>query len=104
MANDVPTIAMRARRSGPRFWYREEVKSHDEPARPDHYLVARAQACVTGANAHELHALLGIYHGLCLLGTEDESVRRRIESVEQRIRAFCQSVRLIETRADAANL
>jgi hypothetical protein len=57
----------------------------------DHYLVARAEACATGANAHELHALLGNYCELCLAAEHDLTVRPRIERLEQRLRAFCRA-------------
>ena len=57
----------------------------------DHHLVARTQACVTGANAHDVHALLGNYYELCLIAQEDESIRMRVRHVEQRLRAFCQT-------------
>ena len=62
-----------------------------EPSPIDHYLVARVQACVTGANAHNLHALLGNYYELCLIADPDASLRVRVASLEQRLRAFCQS-------------
>ena len=67
------------------------VKSCRHTSSFDHYLVARAQACGTGANAHDLHALLGNYCELCLLAEEDPTVLPRIERIEQKLRAFCQS-------------
>jgi hypothetical protein len=63
----------------------------------DHFLVARAEACITGANAHELHALLGNYHGLCLLAADDEAMLVRVEHIERKLRAFCQTSQLAET-------
>jgi hypothetical protein len=62
----------------------------------DHYLIARAQACLTGANAHDLYSLLGNYYGLCLLAAEDESVMPRVEKIEQKLRAFCHSSQMEE--------
>ena len=58
----------------------------------DHYLVARAQSRATGANAHDLHALLSTYFGLVELTDSDPTdsiCRHRLDSVESRLRAFC---------------
>jgi hypothetical protein len=55
----------------------------------DHYLVARVQARVTGANAHDLHALLGKYFGLSSL--DDEQVSPRLQEIERRLREFCRT-------------
>lgn len=60
----------------------------------DHHLVARVERHITGANAHDLHAQLGIYQGLCFLGSSDESVRRRILEIESKLRRFCRSAEL----------
>jgi hypothetical protein len=66
----------------------------------DHHLVAKTQACVTGANAHDVHALLGNYYELCLIAQEDESIRMRVAHVEQRLRSFCLSGELTKTRIE----
>lgn len=60
----------------------------------DHYLVARAQSRVNGANAHEVHALLGRYFGLTALAEEDPVCAQRAQRIEQRLRAFCQTGRI----------
>lgn len=57
----------------------------------DHYLVARAQGRITGQNAHDVHALLGLYLVLSDLAPEDAECHARLVAIEQRLRAFCQT-------------
>jgi hypothetical protein len=57
----------------------------------DHHLVARAQACATGANAHELHSLLASYYGFSELVPSMPECAWRLEAIEQRLRIFCQT-------------
>lgn len=55
----------------------------------DHYLIARVEGCTTGENAHEVHSLVAIYEGLCLLSATDAFASGRIPEVEARLRLFC---------------
>lgn len=60
----------------------------------DHYLIARAEARSTGATAHDLHSLLSAYVGLVELveaDPSDQACITRLESVETRLRTFCQT-------------
>lgn len=53
---------------------------------------------MTGANAHDLHSLLGNYHELCLLAAEDDALMARVRRIEGRLRAFCHTGELADKR------
>ena len=62
------------------------------PAAPtllDHFLVARVQSRITGADAHDVHAMLGKYYCLCELAADDASFRAPLDETERSLRAFC---------------
>jgi hypothetical protein len=60
----------------------------------DHFLVTKVQSRATGENAHNLHALLGNYFGLCAEAGDDPDLRIRCADIERRLRVFCQTGRL----------
>jgi hypothetical protein len=70
------------------------MKANVSPSCIDHHLVARVQSRSTGANAHDLHALLGKYFELCGAVEEDPECLCRARGIEQRLRAFCLTGRL----------
>lgn len=70
------------------------VKAFGPSSPVDHYLIARAQACVTGADAHDIYAMLGNYFELCQMAEGDEAVKVRIRGLERRLRSFCQTAEL----------
>lgn len=72
------------------------MKSVQPRNRIDHYLVTRAQARINGANAHNVHALLGNYFGLCSL--PEQEFAPRVAAVERRLRVFCQTGELPPSR------
>ena len=57
----------------------------------DHHLVARAQACATGANAHELYSLIASYYGFAEMATLYPECAWRLEVIEHRLRVFCRT-------------
>lgn len=60
----------------------------------DHHLVAQAEACATGANAHELYSLIASYYGFAELVATVPECGWRLEVIEQRLRAFCRTGQL----------
>jgi hypothetical protein len=65
----------------------------------DHHLVARVQGRITGENAHEVHAALGVYLATCDLERTDPSLEGFRETMERRLRAFCYSGKLSKASA-----
>ena len=70
------------------------MKSCRASALLDQFLIAKVQSRVTGENAHNVHALLGNYYGLCSIEDEDQSRIARIEAIAARLRQFCVAGRL----------
>lgn len=64
------------------------------PAQLDHHLVARVQNRITGQNAHDVHALLATYFGLCNMAESDPAVAEHLAAVEVRLRVFCATGRM----------
>ena len=75
-----------------------------QPAAFNHHLVARVEAHITGAEAHDIHALLGNYYELCLIAEHDHSVIGRVLAIEVRLRAFCQGKELMKANCDRPRL
>jgi hypothetical protein len=67
----------------------------------DDYLVVRAEASATGANAHAVHALLGTYYELASFAMADPACAVRLAIVERKLRSFCAAG--LATAADATS-
>jgi hypothetical protein len=93
-ANNAPSTANEAKRHWAESARIDNVKAYGPSSPVDHYLIARAQACVTGADAHDIYAMLGNYHELCLIADGDETVKVRVLGLERRLRSFCQTAEL----------
>ena len=52
----------------------------------DPFLIARVQSVATGADTHELHALLGRYIALGDLAAQEEPARERFKRIETKLR------------------